>query len=71
MKITSADLKELDLIDDIINEPLIGAHRKKEEAAHAIGNYFLTKLSELREMSDEERMDARYKKLVAPGAFAE
>ena len=71
MKITSADLKELELIDDIINEPLIGAHRKKEEAAHAIADYFLEKLAELKAMSDEDRMDARYKKLVAPGAFAE
>ena len=71
MKITSADLKELDLIDDIINEPLIGAHREKEAAAHAIADYFLTQLKDLRAMSEEERMDARYAKLTKPGAFSE
>ena len=71
MKITSADLKELDLIDDIINEPLIGAHREKEAAAHAISDYFLAQLKDLKAMSEEERMDARYAKLVKPGAFSE
>ena len=71
MKITSADLKELDLIDDIINEPLIGAHREKEQAATAISEYFLEKLQELKAMSEEERMELRYIKLVKPGAFKE
>ncbi|QSZ41112.1 acetyl-CoA carboxylase carboxyl transferase subunit alpha [Sulfurimonas aquatica] len=71
MKITSADLKELDLIDDIINEPLIGAHREKDAAAQAISEYFLEQLKELRSMSEDERMEARYLKLTKPGAFAE
>ena len=71
MKITSADLKELDLIDDIIDEPLIGAHREKEAAADAISKYFLAQLKNLRAMSEEERMDARYAKLTKPGAFSE
>ena len=71
MKITSGDLKDLNLIDDIIDEPLIGAHRDKEGAASAIADYFLSQLEELRNMSDEERMRIRYEKLIAPGAFAE
>jgi len=71
MKITSGDLKELGLIDDVINEPLIGAHRDKDGAATAIADYFLSELSKLREMSDEERMDARYKKLTSVGAYSE
>lgn len=71
MKITSSDLKELDLIDDIIDEPLIGAHRERDVAAAAIADYFLSELSKLRAMSDEERMDARYKRLTSAGAFAE
>ena len=71
MKITSSDLKELDLIDDIIAEPLIGAHRSKDAAAAAIADYFLDELSKLRAMSDEDRMDARYKRLTGMGAYAE
>jgi len=71
LKITSQDLKDLDLIDDIINEPLIGAHREKEAAASAIADYFLEEVKKLKAMSEEERMDIRYKKLTKPGAFAE
>jgi len=71
MKITSSDLKELDLIDDIIDEPLIGAHRDRDNAAKAIGDYFLDELAKLRAMSEEERMEARYKRLTSMGAFSE
>lgn len=71
MKITSGDLKELNLIDDVINEPLIGAHRDKDGAAAAITEYFLSELAKLRDMSDEQRMEARYNKLVSVGAFSE
>jgi len=69
LKITSQDLKDLNLIDDIINEPLIGAHREKEAAAEAIKEYFLTEVEKLKSMSDDERMAARYAKLTAPGEF--
>lgn len=71
MKITSSDLKDFDLIDDVINEPLIGAHRDKEGAAEVLKEYFLSELKKLKELSSQERMDARYTKLVKPGAFAE
>jgi len=71
LKITSEDLSSLGLIDAIIDEPLIGAHRDKEGAAKAIGDYFITSLKALRGMSDRERLDARYAKLVGHGAFTE
>jgi acetyl-CoA carboxylase carboxyl transferase subunit alpha len=71
MKITSGDLKELNLIDDIIAEPLIGAHRDKDGAAAAIGEYFLSELTKLRQISSEQRMEERYKKLTGVGAFSE
>ena len=71
MKITSGDLLELKLIDDVIDEPLIGAHRDRDGAANAIKEYFLSSLSALRAMSDEDRMQTRYDKLVSPGAFSE
>ena len=71
LKITPDDLLKLDLIDDILDEPLIGAHRDKENAAIAMKNYILKNISELKELSEDERMSLRYKKLTKPGAFAE
>lgn len=71
MKITSGDLKKLGLIDDIIDEPLIGAHRDREAAAAAIADYFLSSVKTLREMSREDRLQARYEKLTGIGAYAE
>lgn len=71
LKITSADLKALDLIDDIIDEPLIGAHRDKEGAAAALKTYFLEQVGSLRALSDRERLDRRYERLVGMGRFSE
>lgn len=71
LKITSADLKSLDLIDDIIDEPLIGAHRDKIGAAAAVKDYFLLQVKELRKLSDEERLEQRYNRLVGVGKFSE
>ncbi len=71
LKITPDALLEHKLIDDIIDEPLIGAHRDKESAAKALKEYFLSSLRELRELSKEELIAKRYEKLIAPGAFKE
>ncbi len=71
LKITSADLKSLDLIDDVIEEPLIGAHRDKEGAAAAMKAYVLRQIHELRSLSDQERLEKRYNRLISVGAFSE
>jgi len=71
LKITSEDLKELNLIDDVIDEPLIGAHRDKEGAAKALKDYYLSSIKELQNLPDEERMQKRYDKLTSVGAFLE
>ncbi|CAA6809517.1 MAG: Acetyl-coenzyme A carboxyl transferase alpha chain (EC, partial [uncultured Campylobacterales bacterium] len=71
MKITPTDLHDYNLIDDIIDEPLEGAHRKKKESAQAVKEYFLTTLEELNSMNEEERLEKRYNKLTAVGAFSE
>ncbi|MDX9813551.1 MAG: acetyl-CoA carboxylase carboxyltransferase subunit alpha [Sulfurimonas sp.] len=71
MKITSRDLKELGLIDDIIDEPLIGAHRDKDGAIEAMREYIIDSIAELNSMENEERMELRYKKLTGIGAFSE
>lgn len=70
LKITPTDLKGLDLIDDIIDEPLIGAHRNKEGASKAIKEYFVKTVQELSNLSDEQRLEQRYKKIMNYGKFS-
>jgi len=70
MKITAEDLKELGLIDDVIDEPLVGGHRDKEGAIKALKEYFLTQVEELSKLSSEERLNQRYEKLMKLGAYS-
>ena len=67
MKITPESLKEAGLIDAIIEEPKIGAHRDKEMAAKKIKEYFLTSLQEIRD--DKDYLQNRYKKIMSYGSF--
>ncbi len=69
LKITSSDLKEAELIDDVIEEPLIGAHRAKEDAIKALGDYFISKVKELKPLSKDEKYEARYQRLMSLGSF--
>ncbi len=71
LKITPDSLLEHGLIDDIIDEPLKGAHRDKKAAAEALKTYYLKSVYALRELSKEEMLEQRYAKLTAPGAFKE
>ena len=71
LKITSDALLALNLIDDVIDEPLIGAHRQKDQAIKALGDYFLNSLNTLRKLTPEQRYKKRYEKLINLGAFEE
>lgn len=71
LKITAENLKQLNLIDDVVNEPLIGAHRKKDEAIMALKEYFLNSLEELKQLSPNERRDRKYQKIMNLGSFQE
>jgi acetyl-CoA carboxylase carboxyl transferase subunit alpha len=71
LKITPEYLKEHGLIDDIIDEPLIGAHRDKKAAAEALKKYYLKSLKELNALSKEELVERRYQKLISMGSYTE
>jgi acetyl-CoA carboxylase carboxyl transferase subunit alpha len=71
LKITPSDLLEHKLIDDILDEPLIGAHRDKVTAAEAIKKYYLEQVEALKALPVDEMLDQRYKRLTAVGAFSE
>jgi len=71
LKISSDELKEQELIDNIIDEPLIGAHRDKAGAAQAIEDYFLSVIEELSVIEPKQRMQNRYEKLTSYGAYTQ
>jgi acetyl-CoA carboxylase carboxyl transferase subunit alpha len=71
LKITAEDLKKLKLVDDVLDEPLIGAHRDKRGAGTAMADYIISSLEELKALSDEERLDQRFNKYMSYGQFAE
>jgi len=71
LKITPSDLLEHKLIDDVLDEPLIGAHRDKNTAAEVLKNYFLDNVKALRELPVDEMLDQRYTRLTAVGAYTE
>jgi len=71
LKITPSDLHSHGLIDDILDEPLIGAHREKKIASDIVKKYFLEQVLALKELSVDEMLEQRYKRLTAVGAFSE
>ena len=71
MKVTSLELHKFGLVDDVINEPLVGAHRDKIGASKEIGEYFISSLEELNTMSVEDRIKKRYEKITSYGDYLE
>ena len=71
LKITAENLKQQNLIDDVINEPLIGAHRNKDDAYMALREYFLNSVEELKKLTPKERQEKKYQKIMNLGSFSE
>lgn len=60
MKITARDLRALDVIDEIIPEPLGGAHRDMGEAASNLERHVVRTLRELKRVSIDKLLACRY-----------
>jgi acetyl-CoA carboxylase carboxyl transferase subunit alpha len=71
MGITADRLKSLGLIEQIIPEPLGGAHRDMEAAAYHIGEALDTNLRNLKAMPLDKLLDKRYQRIMAFGQFEE
>jgi len=71
LKLTAPDLKELDVIDEIIKEPLGGAHRDHETMAKNLHGVLARHLKELKALSVEELVEGRYQKFRKMSRFAE
>ncbi len=71
LKITSADLLALKVIDEVIQEPLGGAHLDYETTASFLKDAFIHHLSELKKLSREGLSQDRYGKFRKMGTFLE
>lgn len=69
LKITAADLLELEIVDDVLAEPRGGAHRGPEEMAQTLKKSILTNIKELKGLSTQELLAKRYDKFRRIGQF--
>lgn len=71
MKITAKDLKEFQIIDNIVTEPLGGAHKDPDSAAELLKQYIISQLDELVGQEIDELLDQRYERFRKYGEFYE
>ena len=67
MKLCSQDLHDLKLIDEIISEPIGGAHSNHNETALAIKTSLLKNLLNLKKMNINDILEKRYQRLTSIG----
>ncbi len=69
LRFTSKHLQELGVIDDVIKEPLGGAHRDHHQMAARMKSYLTRTLAGLREFSLDQLIENRYDKFRRIGVF--
>lgn len=67
LRLTAPDLERLGVVDDIIPEPLGGAHTDPAKICQRVGEHLEKALEELRSMDGEELIADRYRKFRALG----
>ncbi len=70
MKMTAADLKKLDVIDEVIAEPMGGAHRAPDETIDSVGKAVSQALGELAQFDADTLRRRRQDKFLAMGTKA-
>jgi acetyl-CoA carboxylase carboxyl transferase subunit alpha len=71
LKLTANDMKDLGLIDKIVQEPIGGAHRDKENAYKIVSKIILENYNELKKLSPEDLVEQRIEKYSQMGEFKE
>ncbi|MDH5315340.1 MAG: acetyl-CoA carboxylase carboxyltransferase subunit alpha [Gemmatimonadota bacterium] len=71
LKLTAADLLKHQLIDEIIPEPLGGAHQDPETAGESLRDALIRNLADLRKLRPDKLVRRRVEKYSAMGSFAE
>jgi acetyl-CoA carboxylase carboxyl transferase subunit alpha len=71
MRITAASLSDFGLVDDVLEEPLGGAHRNPKAMADVICNALLKSIDEVERIPVDELLEQRQKRLAGFGQFKE
>jgi acetyl-CoA carboxylase carboxyl transferase subunit alpha len=71
LRFTSTDLKQFGVVDDVIEEPLGGAHRDHHRMAGRLKMYLLKSLRELTTRPLDDLVEQRYEKFRRMGVFVE
>jgi acetyl-CoA carboxylase carboxyl transferase subunit alpha len=71
LKLTSIDMKKFGLVDDIIPEPLGGAHWDYDDSANILRSFLIPVIKELKQISPEERINQRIEKFGKMGFWEE
>ena len=71
MRITATHLNDFGLVDEVLAEPLGGAHRNPKDMAEVIRNAILNSLDELTQLSTEQLLEKRQQRLASFGQFKE
>jgi acetyl-CoA carboxylase carboxyl transferase subunit alpha len=71
LKITAADLLRLGAVDDVVPEPLGGAHHDYDQAAELVGDALEAALVELEKASGPALVEQRYQRFRTLGQFLE
>mgnify|MGYP005729155959 FL=1 len=69
MKLNAESVQDLGLIDEVIPEPLGGAHRSFDQASSNLSKVLIKNLDELTSMSIDSLLDRRYKRLMSYGSI--
>jgi acetyl-CoA carboxylase carboxyl transferase subunit alpha len=71
MRVTAPDLRELEIIDEIVPEPPGGAQADPGRQAQILDEYLSGALAELTARSESDRVEARYQKFRRMGRFGQ
>ena len=71
LRLTSTDMKGFNLVDDVIKEPVGGAHARPEEMATILKEYLLKSVAELQPLDADTRINQRIEKFSAMGFYEE